>query len=289
MALKVEDIPTDLIEKYLDRKCGFFVGAGLSQAAGYPGWQGLLYGLIEKAEADHSLTSDKAKDCRNLAEDPSKFLMLAEEMKDVWGVEFKSYLEETFGNDEIKPLPVHNLLVNLKRNNFIITTNYDLLIEKAIVNRAMLPPVYKYYEANAIQRELYLRNFFLIKAHGDAKSAAEHIILTEKDYRKLLYQQPGYQSVLQSIFTMYSVLFIGCSLEDPELRLLLNYINAAFPEGGTPHFALMSTETTGVTERNRLKRDYNIKIIPISPENNYGDVDIFLEILKGKEDEAENS
>lgn len=287
MPLTVENIPTELLEKYLDRKCGFFVGAGLSRSAGYPDWCGLLLGMIAKAEADHSLTPEKAADCRRLAADPSKFLLLAEEMKDVLGVEFKTYLEETFAKDEIEPRPVHDLLVKLKRNNFIITTNYDLLIEKAFVNNRILQTAYKYYEANAIQRQLYLRKFFILKAHGDAKTAAQHIVLTDKDYRRLLYQQPGYQSVLQSIFTMYSVIFVGCSLQDPELRLLLNYINAAFPEGGIPHYALMSTESTGATERNRWKKDYNMRITPISTDNNYEDIDTFLKILHQKEDEAE--
>jgi hypothetical protein len=83
---------------------------------------------------------------------------------------------------------------------------------------------------------------------------------------------------------MYSVIFLGCSLNDPELKLLLNYINAAFPEGGIPHYALMASEDIGTTERNRWKRDYNIRIIPISPDENYRDIETFLEILHQKED-----
>lgn len=289
MAISVDNIPTELINNYIERKCGFFVGAGLSRAAGYPDWKGLLEGLITRAETDHSLTADQAADCRKLAEDPSKFLMLAEEMKDILNVEFKTYLEETFANDDINPRSAHDLLVTLKRSNFIITTNYDLLIEKAFVNNKILTAAYKYYEANAIQRQLYMRKFFLLKAHGDAQTAAEQIVLTDKDYRRLLYQQPGYQSVLQSIFTMYSVIFVGCSLQDPELRLLLNYINAAFPEGGIPHYALMTSENTGTTERNRWKKDYNMRIIMISADNDYEDIDTFLKILHDKEDEADKN
>ena len=123
-----------------------------------------------------------------------------------------------------------------------------------------------------------------MKAHGDAETAAEKIVLTDKDYRRLLYQEPGYQSALQSIFTMYSVIFVGCSLQDPELKLLLNYINAAFPEGGIPHYALMTHETTGVTERNRWRKDYNMQTISISADNNYEDINIFFKILRDEED-----
>lgn len=287
MGLNFADIPPDLIESYLDNRCGFFVGAGLSLAAEYPDWKGLLLGLVQKAETDRILTPDRAVECRGLVEDPNKYLMLAEEMKDILGVGFKAFIEDTYAGEDIAPRSTHELLVSLKRSRFIITTNYDLLIEKAFANQKKHQTSYKYYEAHAIQRQLYKRNFFLLKAHGDAQTAAEDIILTDKDYRHLLYKEPGYQSALQSIFTMYSVIFVGCSLQDPELRLLLSYINAAFPQGGTPHYALMTTESTGEIERNRWKKDYNMQIIPISADNDYEDIDTFLKILHKKEDEVD--
>ena len=208
-------------------------------------------------------------------------------MKDILGVEFKTFIEDTYAGKNIAPRQTHDLLVSLKRSNFIITTNYDLLIEKAFVNQRELQTSYKYYEAHAIQRQLYKREFFILKAHGDAKTATEKIVLTDKDYRRLLYQEPGYQSALQSIFTMYSVIFVGCSLQDPELKLLLSYINAAFPQGGIPHYALMTTEATGEIERNRWKKDYNMQIIPISADNDYEDIDTFFRILHEKEDEID--
>ena len=285
MALEYKDIPSELIRSYIDKKCGFFVGAGLSQAVGYPAWQDLLLGLIQKAETDYAFAHDRADECRELAEDPSKYLMLAEEMKDVLGVGFKTFMEETYAREDIDPSPTHDLLVSLNRSNFIITTNYDQLIEKAFVNQKKYQSPYKYYEAHAIQSQLYNRKFFLLKAHGDAQTAAENIVLTDKDYRRLLYQQPGYQSALQSIFTMYSVIFVGCSLQDPELKLLLSYINAAFPEGGIPHYALMTNETAGGTERNRWRKDYNMQIILITSDNNYEDINTFLKILSDEEGE----
>jgi len=283
MTLTIDDIPTELVESYCEKKCGFFVGAGLSRAAGYPHWKGLLLGLIDKAERDRSLSAERAKEARMLADDPNKYLMLAEEMRDILGVELKTFIEDTYAREDVEPTRSHELLVSLKKNNFIITTNYDQLIERAFVKQGKFETPYKYYEAHAIQRQLFQRKFFLLKAHGDAKTAAEQIVLTDKDYRRLLYQEPGYQSALQSVFTMYSVIFLGCSLQDPELKLLLNYINAAFPEGGIPHYALMTMEFTGVTERNRWKKDYNMRVIPISSENNYKDIETFLAILHEKE------
>ena len=280
MALEKNQIPTELFGAYKEGKCGVFVGAGLSRGAGLPDWAGLLRSFIDKAEADHSISKEKADDCRGLAEDPGKFLILAQEMKEVLGVEFKSVIEDVFGRADLQPTQAHELLTSLTGNKFIITTNYDMLIEQAFAAKGQFRQGYKYYEAHALQRDLYKREFFILKAHGDAKTAPEHIILTDKDYRRVLYKEPGYQSALQSIFTMYSVIFLGSSLQDPELRLLLNYINAAFPEGGIPHYALMTTDQIGDTERGRWRKDYNMRIIPISSENNYEDINRFLRFLK---------
>jgi len=245
-----------------------------------PNWRGLLLDLIKKASYDNSISKEKADECRALAKDSSKFLMLAQELKEVLGVEFKSVIEDVFGRPDLKPTKAHELLISLVQNQFIITTNYDMLIEQAFATQGQFRQGYKYYEAHALQRDLYKRSFFILKAHGDAKTAPEHIILTDKDYRRILYKEPGYQSALQAIFTMYSVIFLGSSLQDPELRLLLNYINAAFPEGGIPHYALMTTDQIGDTERGRWKKDYNMRIIPISSDNNYEDINRFLRFLR---------
>ena len=268
------NIPRRLVERYLDDKCGFFVGAGLSQGAGYPGWPELLEGMIDRA-VEQRLDVD-ADEYRSLAKDPSKFLMLAETLKDDLGAaEFQTYLEDTF-RDPRSPSRTHELLVSLTRGRFIVTTNYDDLIEKAFASQREYRNAYKYYESDSIQRALFRRDFFVLKAHGDAYTAADKVVLTDKDYRRLLYRELGYQSVLQSMFTMYSFIFVGCSLQDPELRMLLGYINTAFPEGGTEHFALLKESATYKSERKRWKKDYNVAVIPI---DDFDELDVFLETL----------
>lgn len=242
--------------------------------------------MIARAEMSRLIPPAKAKECKKLAGDSTKYLMLAEEMKEILGVEFKNVIEEVFINHLAKPRKVHETLVALERKRFILTTNYDMLIENAFVRDRIRPRVYKYYEAHALQRSLFKREFFILKAHGDAETAAEQIILTERDYRRILYREPGYQSALQSIFTMYTVIFLGSSLDDPELRLLLNYINAAFPEGGIQHYALMSVKNISKTEQGRWLKDYNMRIVEVSPDKNYQDLDTFLEILRDHEKTA---
>ena len=279
MPLEKHNVPEKLFQAYVEGKCGIFVGAGLSVGAGAPSWSEFLLRLVDRSTDLNEISAEKADESRQLANDPSKYLMLAEELREILGTEFKSIIEEVFGDETLEPTKAHELLTGLEKNRFIVTTNYDMLIERAFAESKKFRQGYKYYEAHALLRDLYKREFFLLKAHGDAKTAAEQIVLTDKDYRRLLYGEPGYQSALQSIFTMYSVIFIGSSLQDPELKLLLSYVNAAFPEGGIPHYALMTPDEVGNIERGRWRKDYNMKIILISDEDDYLDIVRFLEFL----------
>ena len=278
-----DQVPEKLLDRYSNRKCGFFVGAGLSQGAGYPSWRELLEGLIDRGAEEYHLDSGMVGEWRSLVADPSKFLMLAETLKDTLGIGFGTYLQETFKEDR-PPSQSHRLLVSLTHNQFIVTTNYDLLIERSFAEQRKHQTAYKYYEASAILQALFRRDFFLLKAHGDADTAPERIVLTDKDYRRLLYKELGYQSVLQSIFTMYTVIFVGCSLQDPEIKLLLGYINTAFPDGGTEHFALLQESEISKTERKRWQQDYNVAVLPIA---DFEGVEAFLRVLKERDSASE--
>src|SRR2546430_2678862 len=128
MTIALDKLPPEMISSYVEGKCGFFVGAGLSRGAGLPDWNGLLLKLITRAEGSHLIDPGKAADCRKLAVDNSKYLMLGEEMKEVLGPEFKNVIEDVFIGTTVKPRRVHELLVQLNKKKFIITTNYDMLI-----------------------------------------------------------------------------------------------------------------------------------------------------------------
>ena len=117
MSFDKANLPGSLVDAYVAGKCGIFIGAGLSQAAGFPGWNGLLTALVDRAETDHSIGAEKALECRMLAEESEKFLMLAEEMKEVLGPGFKNVIEDLFGDEELVPTKVHEMLVGLKKTS----------------------------------------------------------------------------------------------------------------------------------------------------------------------------
>lgn len=277
MAFTAADIPGTLRDAYAHRRCSMYVGAGMSQGAGLPSWGGLLNELIDYADQNLPAFRDKIPEYRKLVDDPSKFLMLATELKEVLLGSFNDYIADRFGDRALKHTKDHDLLVGLDGIRFIITTNYDSLIEDAfIAATAKRIPAYNYRQVGSVQRHLLKQEFFIFKAHGDAETVGEGIILTEQDYRKLMFEERAYQSLLATMFTMTTMVFVGASMADPELRLLLQFISSAFQSDGPPHFAVMAEEEMGMVEMERWRKDFNVQFIPISSADNYADLTTFL-------------
>ncbi len=274
-------IPDKLIDAYKRGNFGVFVGAGLSQGAGLPGWGQLLDELINLCKANTPLSDQKENDLRRLSKDPSKFLLVAEEIREILHSDLQKFIKSRFDDKSIQPTLSQQKIIQLKAK-FIITTNYDTLLENAFikVNNSMPNPL-TYKDAATINYNFLTEEPFILKAHGDARSAPSEIILTEKDYRNVIYMQRGYQSVLQVLFSTCNVLFLGASLKDPELSLMLGYIHNIFNGGGPEHFALMNRYEITDTEVERWRKDYTINIIPYDPHDGHIEVENVLdELLK---------
>ena len=123
------DPPQDLLESLRDGRCALFVGAGLSQAAGYPNWSDLLRELISKAEELSALPDNRGAELRDhLAQ--HEYLLVAEELRDQMG-------EGTFRDELAKVFLFERDITDAHKALYrvgaacIITTNYDKLIENA--------------------------------------------------------------------------------------------------------------------------------------------------------------
>ena len=262
---------------------GIYVGAGLSVGAGLPNWKTLLEDLIKMIEAETSTPKDRVNELRKLINDPTKYLLLAEEIRESLSDDLNIYIKEKFDDRGIKPTKAHELAVSLK-SKFVVTTNYDTLLEKAFIKTHLeeFPNVLTYEDASAINYNLWNDEYFILKAHGDAKNAPKNIVLTEKDYRKIIHQTYGYQSVLHTIFSSCTILFLGASLTDPELLLLLGFIHNIFHGGSPHHFALMDKDKITKTEIDRWRKDYNIHIIEYDSKDNHVQVNQVLEEIVNK-------
>jgi hypothetical protein len=271
MIFDVKRLPKSLVQAYVEKRCAVFVGAGASQAAGYPGWDGFLELLVDRCVDENRLSDDEAKIYRNLVGVAGKQLTLASALKDKLGDVWDLVISEMFYDEHKEPAAVHKLLPKLTNLSMVITTNYDTLLEDNYAN-GRPPKVLTFSDGGEMRRLMLQRQFFILKAHGDAAKPGNGIILTINDYRGLARER-AYQSLLASIFTLNTVLFIGVSLNDPELLVMLDYLADTFEPGSRPlHYALIAEEEINPVETERWLKDYLIQIVPISSANDYADV-----------------
>jgi len=281
MAFDRARIPDALIDAYKEDRCGLLVGAGASVGAGLPDWPDLLKKMVEEALAHRTITDAKAKEYDRLIADPSKFLLAAGSLKDDLSPYFDGFVEKVFITSDPQPTKLHEAVVQADKLKFVITTNYDTVIETAYRKAGNYRvSVNTFTDAGEVQRRLAKREFFILKAHGDAAKIGNGIILTESDYRQILYRERAYQSLLSAMFTMFSIVFVGASMNDPEIKLLLGYIADAFsPTAGPTHFALMPEDEITEVERERWRREMKVELIPISKAHNFAEVTEFVEAL----------
>lgn len=280
MAFDPNKIPESLRQAYGAGRCAVLVGAGASKGAGLPLWGELLTKMIDSAVAHKVITPDREAEYRHLANRTDKFLMVASGLKDDLRSHFDQFIEETFIAPKPAPTALHQALVALDKLQFILTTNYDTLLERAYRKRDDDVAVCSFTDAGEVQRRLSRREFFILKAHGDATKLGNQIVLTDVDYRNLLFGQRAYQSLLSAMFTMFTIVFVGASMTDPEVSLLLNYIADSFsPNAGPTHYALMAAEDVTQVEKDRWFRDFKIQLITVSKQDNYAELTEFMREL----------
>ncbi|WP_185096809.1 SIR2 family protein [Chitinophaga barathri] len=78
---------------------------------------------------------------------------------------------------------------------------------------------------------------------------------------------PSFYSLLDSLFLVNTILFIGCGLSDPDIQLVLENSNIAVPSAH-PHYSIMPAGMHNALNK-AIKSSYNIKILEY--ENDNGD------------------
>lgn len=199
-----------LISDLTKRKCLIFIGAGMSIAAGLPSGQDLTDKLFE-------VLSKKGNYSK-----PNNYTLprLASDFEAKIG---RTGLEEIIRNQIIDKmancnLTAYELLAKLEPlPEYIITTNYDRLLEKTLGERNYVP----IFSDEAISKHNDSKTN-LLKIHGDIDSL-EDAIITENDLQDFEKNKPTLHNKIINLLSERSVLFLGFSVEDAHIRKL--YLN----------------------------------------------------------------
>ena len=185
----------------------FFVGAGVSALSGAPTWSGLIDAISDKLgrTRKNEYSSDE---CLQI---PQMFYYSLGENKEEYYRFIKAQL-----NSSMCPNIIHREMLNLNPVSFI-TTNYDTLLEDAAIQYCQSFKVVSRDE----DVPTILGDRFILKLHGDFKH--DNFVLKEEDYLNYSESFKLIETLVKSIFSTNTVVFIGYSLNDYNIKLILNW------------------------------------------------------------------
>ena len=248
------DIESGLMEAIRGGSCVAFVGAGFSAAAGLPSWQSLIGRLAEAVPPDHQ---DQVRaQVRALVDGrqvpSSRELEMAAQLlfdslgEDQFCAELSRHLHQDPLPDTMRVRLKHLLGIPFRA---IVTTNFDPLLQ----GRPPSPEVYRsllrpHRPASpwraAIARmaldldplagdpddESRMDETLIVQLHGRADDARS-LVMTRSQYRRHLYSDAAYLTVLRALLATSTVLFLGYSLTDAYLNELRAELVEAFASG----------------------------------------------------------
>lgn len=281
-------IPTELIEAIKNNKCILFVGAGLSSKVvrtnkkNLPTWGGLLEELLGYCVHNRILFSADPNDIREMIS-KGNYIMAAQELQETITLkDFHDFAKLVFKDKNVKPTSTHLLLPKIPFRS-IMTSNYDNLIEGAytLANNGILPTKFTQDDLLNISSPLRSDDFYIFKMHGDIERPST-MILGSRDYQKLLFKTPEYRQFIETLFSVYTFLFIGFGASDPDLDNTLEKLSSLFERTIDKHFILLPTNKFNFTERKRLLLDKRLEVIEYEVDSDHSQVELFIEELSNR-------
>jgi hypothetical protein len=277
-------VPEMLVRRIREHKCILFVGAGLSAQAQaedgsrLPTWATLLDRMIDWC-VDHRVPlRAEPTEFRQVLE-RGRLLIVAQELQQSLGGQLNSCLSDILHSGKTKPSEGHRLIC---KTSWVATlsSNYDGLIEGAyaLESEGIVPRV---FSPDGISQAVdCLRNgrFFVFKVHGDLNLPGS-IILSNRDYSRLLYLSPAYRSFLETVFASYTVLFVGFGGADPDLDGVIDRLSTIYERSISQHFILISEDEFPAFERRRLLEDKRLDCITYKRDASHSQVVEFLRAL----------
>lgn len=206
--MEVNDTLKDIDRWRKNNKLSVFVGSGVSVLSGLPKWSDLIK-LMLKEMPDLKYNENK------LSSDD--YLKIAQMYFNTFGEEkYKEKVKESFKEDHT-PNKIHDLIFALHPNH-ILTTNYDNLLEQEAVK---VGRNFSVINADNVVSSAPSSSY-IIKVHGDFSSS--NFVLKEQDYLDYEQNYKLIDKLVKTIFSTNLVIFIGYSLQDYNIKLILNWV-----------------------------------------------------------------
>jgi hypothetical protein len=228
-----------LVERLRQQKVILFVGAGLSQASGLPGWKKLFERFCKE------LGSPEEENFPAVAA-----ALIQEHIHN--RKEIIEHIVKQTGAVNLELNPNHEFIKRLPFQ-IIITTNYDNLLED-LYGPSRLTRIYSdenmaYFDPLSAKRQL-------IYLHGDINHP-DHMVVSSIDYQNFAEKRPIMVQRLKTLLQDYTFLFTGYSANDPNLQAVFDHFKLTYKENSNRHFIVM--EDPGKVKQTELSIRFGLE------------------------------
>ncbi|MGZ3443907.1 MAG: SIR2 family protein, partial [Polyangia bacterium] len=237
------EVLREVREQHRTGRLGFLVGAGLSVPIGLPGWAAFNESLLEHAIGRHApggVAHVRALSKAYLDLLQGQSLAAVDLVRQRVGSDFHVVLRGALYEREqlrkFQPTEVHYALARLALDSdppypCLHTTNYDDLLELTMQQMLGKRPraVHATRRGSADgPRVVHLHGYFPFDFPGAAeeKRLAAELVASDLDYHRLSNEHAAWTNrELMTLLDSRSVLVVGMSLTDPNVRRLLAYLS----------------------------------------------------------------
>ncbi|WBX93386.1 SIR2 family protein [Pseudoxanthomonas mexicana] len=275
--------PDSLVKDIAARRVVLFIGAGVSMNSlamdgktRTKSWPDFL-----KAGANR-LGSPKKKLVIQVKEliERNDLLTACEVIKNSLGrQEFVDFMQEEFQAPGFRPAPIHEALWGLDLR-ITVTPNVDTIYDNFVADRGAGTVTVKTYKDADVAEAIRRRSPVLIKSHGTIGSP-NALIFTRSEYARARNEHRQFYELMYSLLSTYTFLFVGCGLEDPDIRYLLEDYRYRNSFTQTHFFTMPDGQYVDEVKR-VYSESLNLEFVPYSSDGNHAELGQGLRELGGK-------
>lgn len=259
--------PEDLVRDIAARRSVLFLGAGVSRNAEsatgvHPReWTEYLRHLA-------SLVHDSAERSEVIACIDDADLLTACELSHTYlsSTVFKSEMLKEYSSNAYRPAKIHDDL-SLVDSRLVMTTNFDKLYENRANQLQDNTVIVKNYYDSDVADVFRRQDRVVLKVHGTIDSP-DRTIFTRSQYAIARRDHAHFYQLLRGIFVTHTFVFLGVSMRDPDMQILLEDHAYRF-EGSRPHYMVMPQNSARTGTLKVLEKTMNLKALQYDPANNH--------------------
>lgn len=265
--MKLINWPNELVSDIARRRCVLFLGSGVSiNSTNKSGrrpktWKNFLESSLPEVKPSSYLAHIKKLIREN------DYLTACEVIKNALGKDaFNLLVRDEFLLPGYQPADIHEQIFLLD-SRIVATPNFDKIYETYANAQASGTIVVKHHYDQDVASLVRESGRIILKVHGTIDSP-ENMIFTRSEYASARTRYSSFYEILSALSLTHTFVFIGCGINDPDIKLLLE--DTFFRHNSfRSHIILLPKGMLHESVSNILQETMNLRVITYSPKDNH--------------------